>query len=136
MREEIPKVKKAAMLPNNLIMLDFDNGMRRYLPSHYMMQYENSFAGNSEVTKGTRRTILVSPTLTFWGGQFDIQADGTVILNEKDRYTCEELWQNSVSHIPNVRRKLPDVTHWKRNIVIAVIIASPLIITSILALIQ
>lgn len=26
MSEVIPKVKKAAMLPNNFIMLDFDNG--------------------------------------------------------------------------------------------------------------
>lgn len=31
MSEVIPKVKKAAMLPNNFIMLDFDNGERRYL---------------------------------------------------------------------------------------------------------
>lgn len=65
MSETMPKVKKAAMLPNNFIMLDFDNGERRYLPSHYSQQYENALAGDETVAKGTRRTIAVSPTLTF-----------------------------------------------------------------------
>ena len=119
----MPKVKKAAMLPNNFIMLDFDNGERRYLPSHYSQQYENALAGDETVAKGTRRTIAVSPTLTFWGNQFDIQEDGTVVLNEKDRYTGEELWQNSVANISEVKRVIPDVTHWKRNTVIALLLA-------------
>ena len=119
----MPKVKKAAMLPNNFIMLDFDNGERRYLPSHYSQQYENALAGDETVAKGTRRTIAVSPTLTFWGNQFDIQEDGTVVLNEKDRYTGEELWQNSVANISDVKRVIPDVTHWKRNTVIALLLA-------------
>lgn len=67
--------------------------------SHYLQQYENALAGDKAVTKGTRRTIAVSPSITFFGNQFDIQDDVTVILNEKDRYTHEELWQNSVARI-------------------------------------
>ncbi|GAB2023496.1 hypothetical protein RyT2_25730 [Pseudolactococcus yaeyamensis] len=131
MSEEIPKVKKAAMLPNNFMMLDFENGDRRYLPSHFIQQYEGALAGGEAVAKGTRRTIAVSPTITFWGNQFDIQDDGAVIVNEKDRYTCEELWQNSVTIISNVRRVIPDATHWKRNVMIAVALAMPLLILAI-----
>ena len=136
MNEAIPKVKKAAMLPNNFIMLDFDNGERRYLPSHYIQQYENALAGDETVAKGTRRTIAVSPTITFLGNQFDIQSDGTVILNEKDHYTREELWQNSVVSISDVQRVIPDATHWKRNVVIALVLALPLIIMALDALIE
>jgi hypothetical protein len=136
MNEEIPKVKKAAMLPNNFIMLDFDNGQRRYLPSHYMSQYENAFSGDAEVTKGTRRTIFIPPTLAFWGAEFEIRVDGTVILNEKDHYTREELWQDSVAHISSVRKNVPDATYWKRNIVIALILASPLIFITIAELLN
>ena len=136
MNETMPKVKKAAMLPNNFIMLDFDNGERRYLPSHYLQQYENALAGDKAVTKWTRRTIAVSPSITFFGNQFDIQDDGTVILNEKDRYTHEELWQNSVARISDAKHAIPDATHWKRNIVIALLLASPLVIMMIVALIQ
>lgn len=136
MSEVIPKVKKAAMLPNNFIMLDFDNGERRYLPSHYIQQYENALAGDKAVAEGTRRTIAVSPTITFFGNQFDIQDDGTVVLNEKDCYTLEELWKNSVSSISEAKRVIPDATHWKRNIVAALLLASPLVIIMIVALIQ
>lgn len=132
----MPKVKKAAMLPNNFIMLDFDNGERRYLPSHYSQQYENALAGDETVAKGTRRTIAVSPTLTFWGNQFDIQEDGTVVLNEKDRYTGEELWQNSVANISDVKRVIPDVTHWKRNTVIALLLALLLAVIAIGAFLE
>jgi hypothetical protein len=136
MSETMPKVKKAAMLPNNFIMLDFDNGERRYLPSHYSQQYENALAGDETVAKGTRRTIAVSPTLTFWGNQFDIQEDGTVVLNEKDRYTGEELWQNSVANISDVKRVIPDVTHWKRNTVIALLLALLLAVIAIGAFLE
>ena len=136
MSETMPKVKKAAMLPNNFIMLDFDNGERRYLPSHYRQQYENALAGDETVAKGTRRTIAVSPTLTFWGNQFDIQEDGTVVLNEKDRYTGEELWQNSVANISDVKRVIPDVTHWKRNTVIALLLALLLAVIAIGAFLE
>ena len=136
MSETMPKVKKAAMLPNNFIMLDFDNGERRYLPSHYSQQYENVLAGDETVAKGTRRTIAVSPTLTFWGNQFDIQEDGTVVLNEKDRYTGEELWQNSVANISDVKRVIPDVTHWKRNTVIALLLALLLAVIAIGAFLE
>lgn len=136
MSEVIPKVKKAAMLPNNFIMLDFDNGERRYLPSHYIQQYENALAGDKAVAEGTRRTIAVSPTITFFGNQFDIQDDGTVVLNEKDCYTLEELWKNSVSSISEAKHVIPDATHWKRNVVVALLLASPLVIIMIVALIQ
>ncbi|GAX48424.1 hypothetical protein [Pseudolactococcus reticulitermitis] len=133
MSEETPKVKKAAMLPNNFIMLDFDNGERRYLPSHFIQQYENALAGDETVAKGTRRTFAVSPTITFLGNEFDIQDDGTVMVNGKDRYTREELWQNSVAKISEVKRVIPDATHWKRNVVIALILALPLIIICVFA---
>lgn len=136
MNETMPKVKKAAMLPNNFIMLDFDNGDRRYLPSHYIQQYENALAGDETVAKGTRRTIAVSPTVTFWGNQFEIQEDGTLILNEKDRYTSEELWQNSVVSISDVKRVIPDATHWKRNTVIALALALLLAIIAIGAFLE
>ena len=124
------------MLPNNFIMLDFDNGDRRYLPSHYIQQYENALAGDETVAKGTRRTIAVSPTVTFWGNQFEIQEDGTLILNEKDRYTSEELWQNSVVSISDVKRVIPDATHWKRNTVIALALALLLAIIAIGAFLE
>ena len=106
------------------------------MPSHYSQQYENALAGDETVAKGTRRTIAVSPTLTFWGNQFDIQEDGTVVLNEKDRYTGEELWQNSVANISDVKRVIPDVTHWKRNTVIALLLALLLAVIAIGAFLE
>ena len=133
MSDVMPKVKKAAMLPNNFIMLDFDNGERRYLPSHFIQQYENALAGDEKVAKGTRRTFAVSPTITFFGNEFDIQEDGSLMVNEKDRYSCEELWQNSVTNISDVKRVLPDATHWKRNLIVALILALPLLIVAIAA---
>ena len=133
MSDVIPKVKNAEMLPNNFIILDFDNGDRRYLPSHFIQQYENALAGDEKVAKGTRRTFAVPPTLTFLGNEFAIQDDGTLMVNDKDCYTREELWRNSVTSFKDVQRVIPDATHWKRNVVIALIIALPLLIIAVAA---
>ncbi|GAB2022784.1 hypothetical protein RyT2_18580 [Pseudolactococcus yaeyamensis] len=120
MTHEIPKITKAASLPNNLIMLDFDNGARRYLPSHYLTQYVNAFGGDSVVTTGTKRTLLVSPTISFFGNEFKITSDGMLIMNDKDTYTSEELWKNSSVHISDIRRTSHDAGHWVRNLMIAI----------------
>ncbi|GFH42552.1 hypothetical protein Hs30E_11030 [Lactococcus hodotermopsidis] len=119
MNNEIPKVIKAASLPNNLLMLDFDNGERRYLSSHYLTQYVNAFGGDSAVTAGTKRTLLVSPTISFFGNAFKITSDGMLIVNDKDTYTSEELWKNSSVHISGIRRTSLDAGHWVRNLMIA-----------------
>lgn len=131
MTNERPKVIKAAMLPNNLMVLNFDNGERRYLPSHFATQYENSLAGDKKNARGTRRTFFVKPTTVFLGNAFDIQADGTLVMNEKDIYTPQELWENSVLHLSDARAELPDATHWKRNLVIALLLMVPFLVLAI-----
>ena len=83
MSDVIPKVKNAEMLPNNFIMLDFDNGDRRYLPSHFIQQYENALAGDEKVAKGTRRTFAVPPTLTFLGNELPFKMTGRSWLMTK-----------------------------------------------------
>ena len=55
------------------------------------------------------------------------------MVNDKDCYTREELWRNSVTSFKDVQRVIPDATHWKRNVVIALIIALPLLIIAVAA---
>ncbi|MDR1606719.1 MAG: hypothetical protein LBS41_06375 [Streptococcaceae bacterium] len=125
-----PKVVSAEMLPNNIIFLRFEDDRERYLPSHYNTQYVNAWAAKS-AEKGTRRVVAAAPTLTWVGNEFKIEADGTLVMNDKDRYSPEELWEASVVHLTDLRQAPLDASHWRRNLIIALAVVAVFVMVCI-----
>lgn len=103
----IPKLKEAAMLPNGLLYLTFDNGEKRYLMANLTKDYLDAWSASRG--KGKRIMVMVSPFLTWFGNEFDIQEDGTLILNGKGVYTPEILWEHSRKHIASAEKSFSDM---------------------------
>lgn len=89
----IPKAIKATMLMNNWLYIEFDNGEKRYLPSYFIQDYQNSWDIHKKL--GAKRlAVLANPTITWIGAKIEIDADGNLIVNGNERYTSEEIWKH------------------------------------------
>lgn len=102
-KECYPKLLSAEMLINNMICLKYENEQTRYLQSHYIQDYVDAFSPSRG--KGKMRRIIFTPAaMAAWGSSFEIQENGDLLLNGKDRYRAKDLWENSSEHIYSARK--------------------------------
>ena len=88
-----PKAIKAQMLMNNWLHVEFDNGENRYLPSHFIQDYQDAW--NIHKKMGRKRlAIMANPTITWQGAKIEIDEEGNLTVNGNDKYTSEEIWKN------------------------------------------
>lgn len=87
----VPKLVKVAVTASFLI-LTFDNGDTRYLRSHLAQDQAAAFESRGQ---GKRGLLFAQSRQSWLGTTSEILADGSLLLNEKDRYTPEELWYDS-----------------------------------------
>lgn len=93
---EVPKAVKVVNA-SSFLKITFDNGETRYLRSHFNRDFVDAFSPSKG--KG-KRALLFGGNMHNWiGTEIKIEDDGTVILNEKDIYTPEELWNDSREHV-------------------------------------
>ena len=52
--------------------------------------------------RGKRKNLLALSTNMWIGTEVTIEADGTVFINGKDKYTPQELWLKGENHIPEL----------------------------------
>lgn len=90
----VPKLTQVAVTASYLI-LTFDNGATRYLRSHLA---QDQAAAYSEKGADKRALLLAQSRQSWLGTTSDILPDGTLVLNESDRYTPEKLWYDSQEH--------------------------------------
>jgi len=96
MSENLPKAVKVWM-GANLLQIEFDNGKTRFMRTHYIDDYISGWSPKKG--KGKRLNLLITPTWEWMGNNARIEADGTVVLFEKDTYSPKELWENSKEQI-------------------------------------
>lgn len=89
----------------NILQIEFDNGEFRYLRTHFIDDYISAWSPKKG--KGKRRNLWLMPSWEWLGANARIEPDGTVVLFEKDVYTAQELWHNSVTRID-----LVSGVHW------------------------
>lgn len=94
MGEQVPKAAKVEMM-STILKVEFQDGTIKYLKSHLNKEYSEAFS----FKKDKKKNILLAPHTTWLGTEIQIKENGTVILNEKDEYSPEELWNNSKEHI-------------------------------------
>lgn len=93
----IPKAIQAQMLTNSWLYVEFDNGEKRYLLSHFMQDYQNSWDFKKKMGQ-KRLAILIPPSITWLGTEIEIDEDGNLTVNGKDKYTSEEIWKHGKSN--------------------------------------
>ena len=94
---EIPKAVQVELAATFMI-IQFNTGETRYLRTTYNKKMVEAFS--PEKSEGNRVLKLWAYNSTNWlGTKVEIKSDGTVVLNEHDEYTPEELWENSREHI-------------------------------------
>ncbi|MDB7087890.1 hypothetical protein IGJ19_001447 [Enterococcus sp. DIV1368b] len=91
---DVPKAVKAEMAAS-MLKIKFDNGETRYLKSHLAKEHAEAFS----MKNGKRKNSLLASQTTWVGSTIEIQPDGTLVLNENDYYSPEELWNESKEHI-------------------------------------
>lgn len=99
MSKQIPKAVKVENNAN-ILKIEFDNGAVKYLKSHYNEDMVDAYSWKKG--KGKRINLLLSPHNMWIGTETSIESDGTIILNGKDKYTPEELWNKGRDHIDEV----------------------------------
>lgn len=99
MIKEFPKAVNVKNL-SNILQIEFDNGQTKYLRSHYTKEMSDAFSPSRG--KGKRANLLAVSTNMWIGSEFEIEDDGTVVMNGKDKYTPEELWKKSANSIPEL----------------------------------
>ncbi|MCS6156947.1 hypothetical protein [Lactiplantibacillus plantarum] len=92
----LPKAVKVWM-GANILQIEFDNGEFRYMRTHFIDDYVSAWSPKKG--KGKRRNLWLMPSWDWLGANARIEPDGTVVLFEKDVYTVQELWHNSVTRI-------------------------------------
>lgn len=97
MMDTNPKAVKVENLAN-ILRVEFDNGVVKYLQSHWVQELSDAFS-LSKKGKGKRRNLLLVGRNRWIGSKIVIEDDGTVILNDTDKYSSEELWEKGKSHI-------------------------------------
>lgn len=96
MSKQIPKAVKVEMSAS-ILKVQFDNGQIKYLKSHYNDDIVDSVSPKKG--KGKRLSLFLASHNSWLGTTTSIENDGTVVLNEKDKYTAEELWTKGKEHI-------------------------------------
>ncbi|WP_414839604.1 hypothetical protein [Carnobacterium sp. TMP28] len=96
MSKQIPKAIKVEMVAS-ILKIEFDNAKVKFLRSHYNKDIVDSFS----LKKGKKKrfNLLLAANNSWLGSETAIESNGTVILNGKDSYTREELWNESKVHI-------------------------------------
>lgn len=92
----IPKAVKAEMMAN-FLKVTFEHGAVRYVRTHFNQDLVDAFSAKEG--KGKRLNILASNRNSWMGTTIKIESDGTVVLNDEDRYEPSELWEKSKEHI-------------------------------------
>ena len=92
----LPKAVKVWM-GANILQIEFDNGEFRYMRTHFIDDYVSPWSPKKG--KAKRRKLWLMPSWEWLGANARIESDGTVVLFEKDVYTAQELWHNSVTRI-------------------------------------
>ncbi|WP_302371953.1 helix-turn-helix domain-containing protein [Enterococcus asini] len=87
----VPKLVQVAVTASYLV-LTFDNQETRYLRSHLA---QDQAAAYSAQGTGKRALLLAQSRQSWLGTTSEILPDGTLVLNDTDRYTPEELWYDS-----------------------------------------
>lgn len=84
---ELPKITEVKRLGNNLLLLTFNHEMKKALHLHFIddLGVQNLLGHHFFGLLGIGKSK----------NQFKIEPDGTLIVNETDVYTPEELWKNS-----------------------------------------
>jgi len=99
MSTALPKAVKVAMAAD-LLQIEFDNGQTRFMRTHFIDDYVSAWSAKKGT--GKRINLVVAPTWQWLGSNARIEADGSVILFDKDTYTPKELWENSKESINEV----------------------------------
>lgn len=81
----------------NLLKVDFEDGTTKYLKSNWVEKMTNAFS--PEKTKNRASTLFLMGRNMWVGSKIEITEDGTVIVNDSDKFTSEELWRNGKDHI-------------------------------------
>ncbi|WP_125605753.1 hypothetical protein [Lapidilactobacillus bayanensis] len=98
----VPKAVKVSNA-SNILEITFDNGEKRYLRSHYMKNYLDAWSPSKG--KGKRLNLILRPTAMWQGANPRIMDDGTVIIASNDRYSPDELWNDSVDSVSKLNSK-------------------------------
>lgn len=95
MERQVPKVSEVEMMAT-ILKVKFDNNTVKYIKS----RLNNEIADAYVPKKGKRVNTLLSQRNPWMGTEVKIENDGlSVVLNEADRYTSEELWDNGKDRV-------------------------------------
>lgn len=97
--EHLPKAVKVVNMAN-ILQIEFDNGVVKYLKSHWTETITDALSPGKG--KGKRASLLVLSRNMWVGTEVVIEEDGTVVLNGTDRYSPEELWKESRDSIAHL----------------------------------
>lgn len=100
MEESFPKAVKVENIAN-ILKVTFENGEVKYVKSHWTEEITDALQF-AKKGRGKRKNLLALSTNMWIGTEVTIEADGTVFINGKDKYTPQELWLKGENHIPEL----------------------------------
>lgn len=100
MEESFPKAVKVENIAN-ILKVTFENGEVKYVKSHWTEEITDALQFGKK-GRGKRKNLLALSTNMWIGTEVTIEADGTVFINGKDKYTPQELWLEGENHIPEL----------------------------------
>ncbi|HIB3155011.1 TPA: hypothetical protein ACWWTM_002371 [Enterococcus faecium] len=100
MEESFPKAVKVENIAN-ILKVTFENGEVKYVKSHWIEEITDALQFGKK-RRGKRKNLLALSTNMWIGTEVTIEADGTVFINGKDKYTPQELWLKGENHIPEL----------------------------------
>ena len=100
MEESFPKAVKVENIAN-ILKVTFENGEVKYVKSHWTEEITDALQYKKK-GRGKRKNLLALSTNMWIGTEVTIEADGTVFINGKDKYTPQELWLKGENHIPEL----------------------------------
>ncbi|NVD32368.1 hypothetical protein HV444_11930 [Enterococcus faecium] len=101
MEESFPKAVKVENIAN-ILKVTFENGEVKYVKSHWTEEITDALQFGKKKGRGKRKNLLALSTNMWIGTEVTIEADGTVFINGKDKYTPQELWLKGENHIPEL----------------------------------
>lgn len=99
MEESFPKAVKVENIAN-ILKVTFENGEVKYVKSHWTEEITDALQFGKKERK--KKNLLALSTNMWIGTEVTIEADGTVFINGKDKYTPQELWLKGENHIPEL----------------------------------
>lgn len=100
MEESFPKAVKVENIAN-ILKVTFENGEVKYVKSHWTEEITDALQFGKK-GRGKRKNLLALSRNMWIGTEVTIEADGTVFISGKDRYTPEELWYKGKKSIPEL----------------------------------